>query len=110
MTCQSVVRGGSGAKTEDRRLMDYDLARASCPTEYHPVCGRNGRHTARADLPNLHIDRPESARHQRGPAARLGRIGPPRDSGNTDEAVARVAQWTSAELDDLGSKCRRCTS
>ena len=24
-----------------------------------------------------------------------------RDAGNTDEAVARVAQWTSAELDDL---------
>ena len=24
-----------------------------------------------------------------------------RDSGNTDEAVARVAPWTSAELDDL---------
>ena len=24
-----------------------------------------------------------------------------RDSGNTDEAVARVAQWTSVELDDL---------
>ena len=24
-----------------------------------------------------------------------------RDSGNTDDAVARVAQWTSAQLDDL---------
>ncbi len=101
MTCQCVVRASGHTLDDDgyRWITIWRVRRARLSTILSVAATAATLHAQ--TIPNLQ----SADLNRRGAGVNRLHVWVEsirlRDAGNTDEAVARVAQWTSAELDDL---------